>query len=58
MTTTHIQIETDTGHFLRFFDSQPDVLASAIGCVGYCMGGPLSFTAAGTFPERVAAAAS
>jgi carboxymethylenebutenolidase len=29
-----------------------------IGCVGYCMGGALALTAAGTYPERVAAAAS
>ncbi len=29
-----------------------------IGCVGYCMGGPLALAAAGTHPDRVAAAAS
>ncbi len=33
-------------------------LKQPIGCVGYCMGGGLALTAAGTFPEQVAAAAS
>ena len=29
-----------------------------VGCVGYCMGGGFALTAAGTYPECVAAAAS
>jgi carboxymethylenebutenolidase len=28
------------------------------GCVGYCMGGAFALSAAGTFPDRIAAAAS
>ncbi len=47
----------DTKHFLAFLDSQPGVLGPKIGTTGYCMGGALSLTAAGTF-DRVAAAAS
>jgi len=31
---------------------------SAVGTTGYCMGGALSLTAAGTFPEHIVAAAS
>jgi carboxymethylenebutenolidase len=48
----------NTEHFLAFLDSQSSVVGPKIGCVGYCMGGALSLTAAGTYPERVEAAAS
>jgi len=48
----------DTTAFLDFLSHEPKVKGSKIGCVGYCMGGPLVLTAAGTFPERVAAGAS
>lgn len=44
--------------FFDFFDRQPEVRGRRVGCVGYCMGGPLALHAAGTFPERVTAAAS
>jgi carboxymethylenebutenolidase len=37
--------------------SQPGVAGDKVGLVGYCMGGRLAFTAAGTHPERVAAVA-
>lgn len=48
----------DTAHFLAFLDNQQGVSAAKIGTVGYCMGGALSLTAAGAYPNRVAAAAS
>jgi carboxymethylenebutenolidase len=48
----------DTASFLNFLQSQPDVAAQKIGCVGYCMGGAFALSAAGTFPDRIAAAAS
>jgi carboxymethylenebutenolidase len=48
----------DTGHLLAFLDSQPGLAGCKIGCVGYCMGGALSLTAAGTYTGRVTAAAS
>ena len=48
----------DTEYFLAFLDSQPSILAPKVGCVGYCMGGAPSLTAAATYPDRVAAAAS
>jgi carboxymethylenebutenolidase len=48
----------DTGAFLAFLDARPEVEKGKIGCVGYCMGGGLALTAAGTFPDRFAAAAS
>jgi carboxymethylenebutenolidase len=48
----------DTECFLNFLELQPRVAGQKIGCVGYCMGGAFSICAAGTFPERIAAAAS
>jgi len=57
-TVTNAGTMRDVQAFLAFFDRHPRVRGPAIGCVGYCMGGPLALSAAGTFPERVAAAAS
>lgn len=48
----------DTGSFLELLERQPAVAPEKVGCVGYCMGGAFALTAAGTFPDRVAAAAS
>jgi carboxymethylenebutenolidase len=48
----------DTTAFLDFFSRESRVKGAKVGCVGYCMGGPLTLTAAGSFPDRVAAAAS
>ncbi|HEX4123140.1 MAG TPA: dienelactone hydrolase family protein [Tepidisphaeraceae bacterium] len=48
----------DTASFLEFLASQPPVIADKVGCVGYCMGGAFALSAAGTFPDRIAAAAS
>jgi carboxymethylenebutenolidase len=51
-------IMEDTAAFLDFFDRQPGVKPPKVGCVGYCMGGAFALSAAGTFPDRIAAAAS
>jgi len=48
----------DTTAFLDFLNKEPRVKGSKVGCVGYCMGGPLVLTAMGTFPDRMAAGAS
>lgn len=48
----------DTVSFLDFLARQPIVAPKKIGCVGYCMGGPFALSAAGTFPEKIAAAAA
>jgi carboxymethylenebutenolidase len=45
----------DTASFLDFLE--PFVAGRKIGCVGYCMGGAFALAAAGTFPDRIAAAA-
>lgn len=49
---------TDTAAFLDYLDSRGDVAGTQIGTTGYCMGGGISLTVAGTYPGRVAAAAS
>jgi carboxymethylenebutenolidase len=48
----------DTGYFLDYLDRRGDVRGDRIGVVGFCMGGGMALTVAGTWPERIAAAAS
>src|ERR1700728_5453852 len=48
----------DTEAFLAYLDSRADVAGSKVGTTGYCMGGAISLTAAGTYPDKIAAAAS
>lgn len=51
------KVMADTASFLDFIGQQNNTTGNA-ACVGYCMGGPFALGAAGTYPERVAAAAS
>jgi carboxymethylenebutenolidase len=55
---TQANIMSDTRAFLDFIAAQPDVKPGGIGTTGYCMGGLMSLTAAGTYPEAIVAAAS
>jgi carboxymethylenebutenolidase len=48
----------DTAAVLKHLDTLAAVTPSAIGALGYCMGGGYALAAAGTFPERVVVAAS
>ncbi|HEY2753187.1 dienelactone hydrolase family protein [Phenylobacterium sp.] len=48
----------DTGVWLDWLAKQPKAKADKIGVTGYCMGGGIALRAAGTFPNRIAAAAS
>jgi carboxymethylenebutenolidase len=48
----------DTEAFLAYLSTRDDVAGTRVGTTGYCMGGGISLTAAGTYPDRVAAAAS
>ena len=48
----------DTEAFLAHLDMRTDVSGRKVGTTGYCMGGGMSLTAAGTYPDRIAAAAS
>jgi carboxymethylenebutenolidase len=48
----------DTAAVVEMLDAHASARPGAIGAVGYCMGGGFALSAAGTFPDRVAAAAS
>jgi carboxymethylenebutenolidase len=55
---TIANIMRDTNAFLAHLDAEPRVRRGKIGVTGYCMGGRMSFAAAGHFPDRIAASAS
>ncbi len=55
---TPAAIMSDTEAFLAYLAAQPDILPGRIGTTGYCMGGLMSLTCAGTYPDRIAATAS
>ena len=48
----------DTAVWLDWLGKQPQAKAGKVGVTGYCMGGGIALRAAGTFPDRIAAAAS
>ncbi|MFF5575480.1 dienelactone hydrolase family protein [Streptomyces luteogriseus] len=47
----------DVGAYLSWLDGHPAVADGPVALTGYCMGARLSLLTAGTYPERVAAAA-
>jgi carboxymethylenebutenolidase len=51
-------IMSDTQAWLDFLAAEKDVKPGKVGTTGYCMGGLMSLTAAGTYPDRIAATAS
>jgi carboxymethylenebutenolidase len=55
---TPANVMSDTRAFLDYLAAQPEVRPGGIGTTGYCMGGLMSLTAAGTFPDRIVATAS
>ena len=55
---TSANIMADTRSFLDFIAAAPEAKPGGIGTTGYCMGGLMSLTAAGTYPDRIAATAS
>ena len=56
--TTPAKVMSDTRAFIGYIHAQPDVKPGPIGTTGYCMGGLMSLTAAGTYPGEIAASAS
>jgi carboxymethylenebutenolidase len=57
-TTDNRKAAEDTEAFISYLDKRDDVRPPRIGTVGFCMGGGMALTAAGRFPDRIAAAAS
>jgi carboxymethylenebutenolidase len=57
-TATPINVMSDTRAFLDYLATAPEAKPGPVGTTGYCMGGLMSLTAAGTYPERIAASAS
>ncbi|HEX4246964.1 MAG TPA: dienelactone hydrolase family protein [Pseudonocardia sp.] len=48
----------DGAAYLEFLAGRSEVTGTGVGTTGYCMGGRLSLITAGSYPDRVAAAAS
>ena len=57
-TTDNVTAVADTGALLAHLDTRDDVAGRRVGAVGFCMGGRMALTAAATYPDRFAAAAS
>jgi carboxymethylenebutenolidase len=55
---TPANVMSDTRAFLDYLAARPDVAPGGIGTTGYCFGGLISLIAAGTYPDRIVAAAS
>ncbi|RYF32505.1 MAG: dienelactone hydrolase family protein [Comamonadaceae bacterium] len=57
-TTGNDKAAEDTEAFLAYLDRCDAVSGRKVGAVGFCMGGGMAITVAGTFPDRIAAVAS
>lgn len=57
-TDNHKAGNTDTAAMLAYLDTREDVKGDKVGTGGFCMGGGMAISAAGFFPDRVAAAVS
>ncbi len=55
---TNDRIIADSGAYSSFLLARPEVAGSAIGTIGYCLGGRMSLIAAGALGGKIAAAAS
>ena len=54
-TTDNRRAAVDSEAFLDYLASRDDVEGTRVGLTGYCMGGAVALTVAGTYPDRVAA---
>ena len=57
-TTGNDKAAEDTEAFLATLDTRGDVAGRKVGAVGFCMGGGMALTAAGSSPDRFGAVAS
>jgi len=57
-TASTANVMRDTQAYLDYIAASSDAKPGKVGTTGYCMGGFLSLTCAGTYPDRVAATAS
>lgn len=55
---SNVNMMRDMPTFFDHLAAQPSVKQPKFGTTGYCMGGRISFAAAGHFPDRIAATAS
>lgn len=55
---SNAEVMDDTRAMLDFVDADPAARGKKVACIGFCMSGRLVTTAAGTFPDRVAAICS
>jgi carboxymethylenebutenolidase len=55
---TAANIMSDTQAFLDYLGAEAHVAPGGIGTTGYCLGGFMSLTAAGTYPDAIVATAS
>ncbi len=55
---TQANLMSDTAAFLAYLASAPDVKPGKIATTGYCLGGFLALSAAGTYPDSFAVVAS
>jgi len=52
------KVMSDTEAFLAYLGGHPNAKRGPVGVTGYCMGGRMALAAAGSYPERIAAAAA
>lgn len=57
-TTGNDKAAADTAALLAYLDTRGDVAGTAVGAIGFCMGGGMALLAAATYPDRFAAVAS
>jgi carboxymethylenebutenolidase len=57
-TTGNDKAAEDTAALLAYLDTRRDIAGRKLGAVGFCMGGGMALSAAGTYPDRFAAVAS
>lgn len=56
--TDYRRATEDTEAFLAYLDGRGDVVPNKVGTTGYCMGGGMALSAAGAYPDHIAASAS